>query len=116
MPVVRRLLLLALLGALGACSEHHGGGVEGPLAWGGLEDVRRYAHLYFAGQPDAAGLEAARQAGVSVVINLRAPSEHANCRVWFATTRTGINWFASAVIRTCCWWTTFSIRGTRWSR
>jgi protein tyrosine phosphatase (PTP) superfamily phosphohydrolase (DUF442 family) len=49
--------------------------VEGPFTWGGLENVMRVRHLWLAGQPDEAALEAAREAGVSVVINLREPSE-----------------------------------------
>lgn len=77
MLLFRSLLLLALAAAIGGCSNrHHAAGVDGPYAWGEAGNVRRYAHLYFAGQPDAAGLEAAKQAGVSVVINLRQPGEH----------------------------------------
>lgn len=49
--------------------------VEGPFTWGGLEGVMRVRHLWLAGQPDEAALEAARENGVSLVVNLREPSE-----------------------------------------
>ena len=46
------------------------------MGWGGAGEVKQFYRLYIAGQPDAAGLAAARDAGVGVVINLRDPSEH----------------------------------------
>ena len=49
--------------------------VKGPMAWGGVANVTQLRHLYFSGQPDRAGLEAARAAGVELIINLRAPAE-----------------------------------------
>ena len=49
--------------------------VKGPIAWGTAQKVTHLRHLWFADQPDAAGFEAARQAGVQVVVNLRPPSE-----------------------------------------
>jgi protein tyrosine phosphatase (PTP) superfamily phosphohydrolase (DUF442 family) len=49
--------------------------VKGPVHWGSAERVTHLRHLWFADQPDAAGFELARAAGVAVVINLRAPSE-----------------------------------------
>ena len=51
--------------------------VQGPFAWGGVSNVTHLRHLWFAGQPDQAGLEKAKPEGVAVVINLRDPSEHA---------------------------------------
>jgi protein tyrosine phosphatase (PTP) superfamily phosphohydrolase (DUF442 family) len=49
--------------------------VEGPMAWGTATRVTHLSHLYFADQPDLAGFEAARVAGVTTVIDLRAPAE-----------------------------------------
>ena len=49
--------------------------MEGPFAWGSANGVTKLRHLYFGGQPDAAGLAAARDQGIAVVINLRAPEE-----------------------------------------
>jgi len=49
--------------------------VEGPFAWGAATRVTHLSHLYFADQPDAAGFELAKQAGVTTVIDLRAPGE-----------------------------------------
>lgn len=51
--------------------------VEGPFRWGSVSNVTHLSHLWFAGQPDQAGLEKAKAEGVVVVINLRDPSEHA---------------------------------------
>lgn len=49
--------------------------VEGPFAWGAATRVTRLGDLWFADQPDASGLEAARDQGVAVVVNLREPEE-----------------------------------------
>jgi len=49
--------------------------VEGPFAWGAATRVTHLRHLYLADQPDRAGFERARQAGVTTVIDLRAPGE-----------------------------------------
>jgi protein tyrosine phosphatase (PTP) superfamily phosphohydrolase (DUF442 family) len=49
--------------------------VSDPVTWGTATRVTRLHHLWFADQPDVAGFEAARAAGVRVVINLRPPSE-----------------------------------------
>ena len=49
--------------------------VEGPFVWGAATHVTRLGNLWFADQPDAAGLDAALQNGVSVVVNLREPEE-----------------------------------------
>ncbi|MCP3984994.1 MAG: hypothetical protein GY723_11430 [bacterium] len=51
--------------------------VEGPVTWGSVSNVMHLHHLWFAGQPDQAGMEKAKAEGVAVVINLRDPSEHA---------------------------------------
>jgi uncharacterized protein (TIGR01244 family) len=73
MKTLRTVLLLLLLAAPTACGEPS---AEGALRWGGAGDVKQYYRLYIAGQPDAAGLAAARDAGVGIVIDLRDPSEH----------------------------------------
>jgi protein tyrosine phosphatase (PTP) superfamily phosphohydrolase (DUF442 family) len=49
--------------------------VQGPYVWGAATRVTRLGELYFADQPDAAGLRAAHEAGVQWVVDLRAPSE-----------------------------------------
>lgn len=46
-----------------------------PQIWGAAENVVKVKHLYFSAQPDAAGINAAKDAGVEVVINLRSPEE-----------------------------------------
>jgi uncharacterized protein (TIGR01244 family) len=43
--------------------------------WGKAENVVQVKHLYFSAQPDAAGINAAKDAGVEVVINLRGSEE-----------------------------------------
>jgi protein tyrosine phosphatase (PTP) superfamily phosphohydrolase (DUF442 family) len=69
------LTLALLLAGTAAADATAPEDVQGPLAWGGVSNVTHLGKLWFAGQPDRAGLEAARAAGVEVVINLRAPSE-----------------------------------------
>lgn len=49
--------------------------VAGPGTWGDVSNVMRLRHLYFSAQPDEAALEAARDAGVGVVVNLREVGE-----------------------------------------
>jgi uncharacterized protein (TIGR01244 family) len=49
--------------------------VSGPYHWGSVKNVTQLRHLYISGQPDAAGFAAARDAGIAVVIDLRAPGE-----------------------------------------
>lgn len=49
--------------------------VVGPYVFGSAQNVMRLHHLWFAGQPDAVGFAAARDAGIAVVIDLRAPRE-----------------------------------------
>ncbi len=78
MPRHLMLLLIAAslsLGLAGACESPDSGAVEGPFVWGGVRNVTRLGNLWFAGQPDLAGLEAARENGVAVVINMREPGE-----------------------------------------
>lgn len=72
-----RALLLAGALALLACSEPASSGFEvsAPVSWGAAESVTRVSRLWFAGQPDQAGLQAARDNGVALVINLRKPGE-----------------------------------------
>lgn len=70
------LLLVALLASPAAAEPPVAPeDVRDPVAWGAARNVTRHENLWFAGQPDQAGLEAAREAGVSVVVNLRHPSE-----------------------------------------
>ena len=49
--------------------------VSGPQVWGAADNVVKVKHLYFSRQPDAKGLEVARDSGVGVVINMREPAE-----------------------------------------
>jgi uncharacterized protein (TIGR01244 family) len=49
--------------------------VNGPFSWGTATRVTQLEDLFFADQPDRAGFEQAREAGVEVVINLRDPAE-----------------------------------------
>lgn len=83
--VLFALAILALAPAGGAQEHAEAAGVEGPMTWGAAENVTHYQNLYFTGQPDAAALEAAKRAGVSLVINLRAPDE--------------MNWDEAAAVR-----------------
>ena len=46
------------------------------LDWGATPNVSHLNSLYFAGQVDAEGLRKAKESGVTVVVNMRAPSEH----------------------------------------
>ena len=69
-------LMLAVVAApAGAGAPVTPDDVKGPVTWGAARNVTRLDQLWFAGQPDRVGLEAARAAGVQMVINLRAPSE-----------------------------------------
>ncbi|MCP5042892.1 MAG: hypothetical protein GY944_17850 [bacterium] len=68
-------LVLFLVATASAAFAGEPAKVEGPMTWGGVSNVTRYQNLYFAGQPDLAALEAAKEAGVQTVINLRAPGE-----------------------------------------
>jgi protein tyrosine phosphatase (PTP) superfamily phosphohydrolase (DUF442 family) len=75
---MKRLVVIALVGlAIAACSGERIGpdDVEGPFTWGGVSNVTRVRHLWFAGQPDAEALREAKANGVRVVLNLREPSE-----------------------------------------
>jgi len=49
--------------------------VTGPQTWGSVDNVMTLHHLHISGQPAAEALEAAKAAGVSVVVNLRESSE-----------------------------------------
>jgi cytochrome c peroxidase len=49
--------------------------VEGPYAWGSAQNVTRVRHLWFSAQVDEEGLRAAKESGVTLVIDLRAPGE-----------------------------------------
>lgn len=70
-------LLAVVLAAVAAAAGGPVGpdDVRGPLTWGAAHHVTAVSRLYFADQPDRAGFEAAREAGVGVVVNLRAPEE-----------------------------------------
>lgn len=49
--------------------------VTGPLVWGTADRVMSLGSLRIGGQPDRAGMRAAREAGVAVVIDLREQGE-----------------------------------------
>jgi protein tyrosine phosphatase (PTP) superfamily phosphohydrolase (DUF442 family) len=66
--------------------------VKGPMQWGTASHVTQLRRLYFADQPDQAGLEAAKAAGVAVVINMRAPSEM-NWDEGAAATKLGMQYY-----------------------
>ena len=71
-------LLVALLLAAGSQAAEEATApedVEGPFVWGAAPNVTHLGNLWFAAQPDAAGLEAAKQNGVALVVNLREPDE-----------------------------------------
>jgi protein tyrosine phosphatase (PTP) superfamily phosphohydrolase (DUF442 family) len=69
------LVALLTAGVAAAEDEISPGDVKGPTTWGSVANVTHLRHLWFAGQPDRAGFEAAKAAGVELVINLRDPSE-----------------------------------------
>ena len=78
--LLRRVVLLAAVCGLVAAHALAKGAlspdaVEGPIVWGEATRVTHLSHLYFADQPDVAGFEAAKKAGVTTVIDLRAPAE-----------------------------------------
>ncbi len=49
--------------------------VEGPETWGGVSNVTALGRLRMSGQPDPAGIAAAAEAGVGLVVNLRTERE-----------------------------------------
>jgi protein tyrosine phosphatase (PTP) superfamily phosphohydrolase (DUF442 family) len=73
--LVPLVMLLLAAGSLATEQATVPGDVEGPFAWGAVPNVTRLGDLWFAGQPDAAALAAAKEKGISVVVNLRAPGE-----------------------------------------
>ena len=79
LPLLRALgslMSILLLSPVAGSAESIGpGDVSGPLRWGTADSVMHLENLYISGQPDRAGLEAARTHGVEVVIDLRDPSE-----------------------------------------
>ncbi len=79
-PILKLVMSFLIVVTLAACGAKPQGPVsleevEGPLVWGTATSVMRVRHLWFAGQPDEAGLEAAKEAGVTVVLDLRESSE-----------------------------------------
>jgi protein tyrosine phosphatase (PTP) superfamily phosphohydrolase (DUF442 family) len=69
----RFIVMVALAAAMGCGQQSNGpSSAEGPFVRGAADDVHQ---LWFAGQLDRAGFEAAKETGIDVVINLRAPSE-----------------------------------------
>jgi protein tyrosine phosphatase (PTP) superfamily phosphohydrolase (DUF442 family) len=78
MPRHALTLLVAVLLAAGCAVAEEAAGpgdVEGPFVWGAVPNVTRLGNLWFAGQPDAAALAAAKQKGIAVVVNMREPDE-----------------------------------------
>jgi protein tyrosine phosphatase (PTP) superfamily phosphohydrolase (DUF442 family) len=69
------VILLLAAGSQAAEKATAPADVEGPFVWGATPNVTRLGNLWFAGQPDAAGLEAAKRSGVAVVVNLREDRE-----------------------------------------
>ncbi len=70
-------LVLALVVApwLAAQSPHEPADVK-ELDWGKTPNVTQLGTLFFAGQIDEEGLQRAKDAGVTLVLNLRSPDEH----------------------------------------
>lgn len=78
MPRHAAVLLAALLLAAGSqagAAATAPEDVEGPFVWGAAPNVTRLGNLWFAAQPDAAGLAAAKRSGIAVVVNMREPAE-----------------------------------------
>lgn len=78
--MLRLAALLAAMGLAVACGRVEApirtDDVAGPFTWGAVSNVARARNLWFSAQPDEAALEAARAAGIGVVINLREAREH----------------------------------------
>lgn len=73
-----RTILTLIIAMAGACAAGCAGKPSdtGPaLEWGNTPNLVQMGNLYFAGQPDVAGLAAAKEAGVDIVVNLRMPDE-----------------------------------------
>jgi protein tyrosine phosphatase (PTP) superfamily phosphohydrolase (DUF442 family) len=75
-----RIVTALGVAALAACGGERrdaarSDGVQGPFVWGSADDVTRVGQLWLSGQPDDAGLRAAKKNGVTWVIDLRAPGE-----------------------------------------
>lgn len=88
MKPLHAALLLPILTALSSsCASSEGSGaaeasrevatsaILEPATCGSIARLHRFGDLYLAGQPAAADFEAAREAGVKTVINLRPPTE-----------------------------------------
>ena len=74
--IVALTLTLALFGGCATGPTQLGvADVHGPLEWGSADNVMQVSRLYFSAQPDAEGLRAARDGGVTAVINLRPQDE-----------------------------------------
>jgi len=76
----RRLLALLVVAALAACGGERSKPVRledvaAPVVWGSADNVTRVGQLWFSSQPDEAALRAAKEHGVTLVIDLRAPGE-----------------------------------------
>lgn len=78
----RGFLAITLIAVLTACVEAPSKAesiqpddVTNVGAWGQASEVMQLKHLYFAGQPDEAGLRQAKEAGVGLVINMRTLEE-----------------------------------------
>ena len=68
-------LVATSLSCMRASAPIHVDEVSGPFTWGAAS-ATHVRHLWFAGQPDDSAIEAARDEGVAIVIDLREPHEH----------------------------------------
>jgi protein tyrosine phosphatase (PTP) superfamily phosphohydrolase (DUF442 family) len=77
--MIRVITFLGVLTLLVACARAsepvRPDEVAGPFTWGAASNVTQVRNLWFAGQPDAATLEAAVDQGIGIVINLRGAHE-----------------------------------------
>lgn len=69
------LLYLVLLGCATTEQQITQEQVSQPESWGKSTQVTQLRHLFFSNQPDTEALVEAKERGIGVVINLRAPSE-----------------------------------------
>lgn len=73
----KKILSLIIAVAAAACASHaiKPADITAHENWPGTKNVREYHGIFFSGQPDAEGLKAFKDAGVTTVINLRPEDE-----------------------------------------
>jgi protein tyrosine phosphatase (PTP) superfamily phosphohydrolase (DUF442 family) len=69
-----QVIVAAIVATLLADTPGRSDEVGAPVTWGSTR-ATRIGHLWFAGQPDREGFEAAKAAGIEMLLNLREPSE-----------------------------------------